>query len=217
MASADDELARTIVVVGEGIASAVPDRCVIAVSLRVMRDTVAEAIADVASLADAAITAMRAAGVDEADLATRNLDVQDWIDHTQSRVAARVATYTFTVAVRGLRDVSALVNELAKTAGDSLQINGITFAHSDPAPLQAAARRDAVADARARAEQLAEASGLRLGDVLAIGEAPVMGGYFGPAISLRAAREAPPPMPMMPGDQRVRVRVEVTYAFARPA
>jgi uncharacterized protein YggE len=215
MSTVAEDLPRTVVVVGEGVASAVPDRCVIAVSLRVVRDTVAEAIGEVASLADAAMAAMRNAGLDDADLGTRNLGVQDWIDHTQPRVTARIATYTFTIAVRGLSDVSALVNVLATTAGDSLQINGIAFSHSDPEPLRAIARRGAVADARARAEQLADAAGLRLGDVLAVSEAPVMGpGWFGRAVSARASREPPPPMPIMPGDQTVRVQVEVTYAFA---
>jgi uncharacterized protein YggE len=220
MAGADEALPRVIVVVGDGVASAVPDRCVIGVSLRVMRDTVADAIRDVASMADAAMVAMREAGVEEADLGTRNLNVQDWIDHQQQRVTARIATYAFTIAVNGVDGVSALVTALSASAGDSLQINGITFSHSDAEPLRAVARREAVADARTRAEQLAAAAGLRLGDVVAIHEGAAhvgAGGFVARAVRGRASGEGTPPMPIMPGDQTVRVTVEVTYAIAPSA
>jgi uncharacterized protein YggE len=218
MPDADEDLRRVIVVVGEGTASAVPDRCVIAASLRVMRDTVAEAIHDVAALADAAVAAMREAGVAEADLGTRNLNVQDWFDHQGQRVTARVATYTFTIAVGGVEGVSGLLTALSAAIGDELQINGISFAHSDAEPLQRIARRDAVADATERATQLAAAAGLRLGDVLTITEEAGAGAgrWFGRAIMSRAAGDASPPMPITPGDQTVRVRVEMTFALGAP-
>jgi uncharacterized protein YggE len=51
----------------------------------------------------------------------------------------------------------------------------------DPKPLRAKARAKAVEDARARAEELARLSGVKLGRVLSIGEF--------------ASGEMPPPMP----------------------
>jgi uncharacterized protein YggE len=188
------------------------------VILRVMRDTVADAIADVATLADTAISAMRAAGVDPADLGTRNLNVQDWIDHQQQRVTARIATYAFTMTVNGVDAVSTLLSSLSAAIGDELQINGISFAHSDPEPLRRIARREAVADAAERARELADAAGLQLGDVLSIAEG-VSGGsgrWFGTAVMARAAADSAPSMPITPGDQTVRVRIEMTYAIGPP-
>jgi uncharacterized protein YggE len=200
-------------VVGHGVANAVPDRCVITVALRVMRDSVAEAVAEVAALGDAALNALRGASVDGADLSTQNVHVQDWIDHQQQRVTARVATYTFTVAVRDLGEVSALVSLLAETVGDALQIQGIAFSHSDAAALLADARRDAVADANARAEQLAHAASARIGPILAIQEGSATGGWTGYAVASRAHEMSGPAMPMHPGSHAVTASVVVTYSL----
>ena len=110
--------------------------------------------------------------------------VNDFFDHQRQQVTARVATYSLSVTAPELADVSRLVNVLTATAADALQIHGIAFSHSDPEPLLAAARRDAVADARSRAGQLALAAGLSLGDVLMIDEGSGGGsGVFGRTIS----------------------------------
>jgi uncharacterized protein YggE len=213
--SGDEAPRRTVVVVGHGVANAVPDRCIIGVTLRATRETVAEAIAEVASLADAAMNALRRASVDGSDLSTQNVHVQDWIDHQQQRVTARIATYTFTVTVRDLGEVSALVNLLAETVGDALQIQGIAFSHSDSASLLADARRDAVADANARAEQLADAAAARIGQILSIDEGSATdGGWTGYAAASRAAHElSGPAMPMNPGAHTVTARVVITYSL----
>jgi uncharacterized protein len=201
-----------VVVVGLGVAGALPDLCVIAASLRVMRDTVADAVDEVASVADAAMASLRAVGVADSDLRTVNLAVQDWIDHQQQRVTARVATYMFTVHGRSLGEVPALIRELTASAGDALHIDGINYVHSDPEPMHATARRNAVTDARSRAEQLAEAAGLRLGQVVKITEgADAGGGWVGRAASGDARALAA--MPINPGDLTLSVRVEVTFTL----
>ncbi len=198
---------------GHGIAKAVPDQCTISMSLRVMRDSVADAIGDVGLLADVAITAMHEAGVADTDVTTQTVHVQDWIDHQQQRVTARVATYGLAVTARNLAEVSSLVSRLVDAAGDALQIHAIGFSHSDETALLAAARRAAVDDARMRADELAHAAGARLGEILAIDEGSgVATGWTARALS-GGARD-PMAMPMQPGSENVTARVTVTYALA---
>jgi uncharacterized protein len=196
----------------------VPDRCAISASLRVMSESVAEAISGVASLADAAMTAMRELGVDDSAVSTQNVHVQDWFDPQQQRMTARVAIYTFAIAVRNLREVSAVVALLATTAGDALQIQGIGFSHSDQASLLAVARRDAVADARMRAEQLADAAAVRIGHILAIDEridesSSASARWAAATLRSGGPELSGPAMPINPGSQNVTVRVMVTYAL----
>ena len=213
MPSIEDQQQRTIVVVGSGAESAIADRCTIAVSLRVMRDSVADAIAAVASLADAAMNTIRETGVDDTDVRTQDLHVQDWFDAEQAQVTSRVATYMLTVEVRDLGEVSSLVSRLAETTGDALQVQSIVFSHSDHETLLAAARRAAVADAKVRAEELAEAAGVGLGEILTISEGSgATGGWRGYAVSA-GARLAGPEMPIAPGAHSVTARVVVTYAL----
>jgi uncharacterized protein YggE len=210
----EDEAHRTLVVVGHGEASALPDRCTISASLRVMSEGVADAIGGVASLADAVWTALRESGVADADLSTQNVHVQDWIDPERQQVTARVATYTFTVDVRSLHDVSPVVTQLGATAGDALQIQAIGFSHSDRGALLATARRHAVVDAGVRAQQLADAAGVQIGDILAIEEgSAVSGGWAARAVSGGPREMSGSAMPMNPGGHSVTARVVITYAL----
>lgn len=124
------------------------------------------------------------------------------------------AMYTLTVTVRDLDAVSSVVGVLAETAGDALQIQAIGFGHSDYKALLAAARREAVVDARARAEQLAEAAGVGLGEILGIDEGSGMtAGWVGRAVSGGAREMSAPAMPITPGSQNVMARVAVTWAL----
>ena len=207
-----DEPRRTLVVVGHGQASVVPDRCTIGASLRVMSEDVADAISKVASLADAVWTALRESGVADSDVNTQNVHVQDWIEREQQRATARVAVYAFTVDVRNLHEVSSVVKLLAATAGDALQIQAIGFSHSDRAALLAIARRDAVVDAGVRADQLADAADVRLGRTLRIEESSsASAGWATGALRSGAPEFSGPAMPINPGSQSVAVRVIVTY------
>jgi uncharacterized protein len=208
-----DDGSRTIEVVGEGTASAQPDRCVLHVALRATRDRVGDAIGAVAATADDTLRALREAGLGDSDLATTDLNVQPWWDQPSQQITAHVATYALSVSVAGIDRVPAIVDALSAAAGDALQIERVGFAHGDPAPLVAAARRAAVADARARAEQLADAAGVGLGALLevreGIGATPGM-----PRAFMRAARVSlAAAMPVEPGDQAVHVRVELTFAI----
>jgi uncharacterized protein YggE len=207
----DDPDVNTLVVTGFGRASTAPDRCLIAVTLRVMRDTVAEAVDEVASIADRVFTALRASGVASSEVRTVNLAVNDWIDHQQQKVTARVATYALTVHGATLAGVPALIRTLTDSAGDALHIDGITFEHSDPSPLMEIARRAAVADAHLRAGHLADAAGLRLGHVLNITEDGDTGGrVFARAMSGGAAAAS---VPISPGDLPVSARIRVTFSL----
>jgi uncharacterized protein YggE len=182
----------------------------IGVALNSIQATVGEAVREVSGLAETVLGALTQAGFAESDLPTRNLSVRDWVDHQQQRVTSRVATYSFAIVVRDLADVSGVVQMLTDAAGDALQIQGISFVHSDPAALQAIARRNAIEDANARAEQLAAAAGLRLGHVRSIQEGAA--GPFSHAVA-RAVASGPETMPVNPGNQAVSVRVTVEFAL----
>jgi uncharacterized protein len=195
-------------VTGEGVALAAPDSCMLSVALNVSRDTVVDALRDVTTIADAAIERLRAAGFADVDLPTRNLSVRDWLDHRTERVTARVASYAFAIVVNELDRLPAAVEALTASAGDALQIQGIAFAHRDPEPLRASARRAAVADAQARAHQLATSAGLRLGAILSIREGSAIGWSVYSTVAVERAS-----LPVNPGTAPVTAQVTITFAL----
>ena len=79
--------------------------------------------------------------------------------------------------------------------------------------LQAEARTEAVADARARAEQLAQDTGLTLGDVLNIQEGVVSGGYASYPAAEAAFGIGGGGAPISSGELKVSVQVQITFAL----
>ena len=111
--------------------------------------------------------------------------------------------------------IGALIDAVAQASGPELTMHGVSFSVLDSSPHHREARRLAVADARATAEELAIAAGVRLGDVIAI----VDGGGAGPGPVLRAARLAKLEMstPVEAGSHEITVDVSITYALSANA
>ena len=82
-------------------------------------------------------------------------------------------------------------------------------------PLKGEARSSAVADARQRAEQYAEAAGVKVGAVQSITESVTTSPYPYAASALAYdARSAAGAVPIQAGSQDVSVNVTITYAVA---
>jgi hypothetical protein len=95
--------------------------------------------------------------------------------------------------------------------GDDARVDGISFNVDDPEEQRAHARERAVEDARAHAEQLANAAGVALGRARAITESfngtpPPM-----PVANRAAAQGADVDTPLNPGETDITVTVSVVY------
>ena len=91
---------------------------------------------------------------------------------------------------------------------------GLSFELSDPKPLLAQAREAALTDAKAKAEQIAKATGVKLGRVLSVSDGGDSGGG-GPVPMYKMAAMADSAMPIDGGETRVRSNVQVVYAIER--
>jgi hypothetical protein len=128
---------------------------------------------------------------------------------------ARVAGYRVVNIVQlRIRELPALGRIVDATmAAGATTIRSVRFTLAEPARAEADARALAVRDARARAQQLAEAGGVRLGEVLELTEgAPVrpFAERFGAAAGVVTA-----PGPFEPGQLEVVVTVTARYRLAR--
>ena len=88
-------------------------------------------------------------------------------------------------------------------------ISGVTFSIADTTALEATAREKAVADAKARAQSLAQLSGVELCEVVAVSE--VIGGpgpVFSEASGLGGGGGS-----VQPGQLEVRLQVQVSFAI----
>lgn len=157
-------------VTGSGRASAPPDVVRVSAGVRCEAPDVSAALSDAAGRAAALAQAARDHGVDPRDLRTTSSGVQPRYDRDGTSVVGYSAQQGLAVTVRDPALVGALVDAFAGAAGNALTIDSVGTDLSDPAPLLAAAREAAFADARAKAEQYAALAGRGLGKVVRVGD-----------------------------------------------
>jgi uncharacterized protein YggE len=119
------------------------------------------------------------------------------------------ATNNVEVTIRSL-DSAGRVLSAATNAGAN-QLYGIRFEIEDPSLLQAEARKKAVADARTRAERLAQLAGVKLGPAVSISELEG-GGGSGP-VPMFAMAKMDAAAPVERGELTVTSTVQIVYAL----
>jgi hypothetical protein len=113
------------------------------------------------------------------------------------------------VIVRRVDQVAAVIDG-AITAG-ATTLDGLEFQLSDPAPVEAEVLRAAIADARAKAEVVAESLGARIGEVLSVDGSPPP---RGPGPLLARMELAASATPIEAGRTEVVATVRVVLALA---
>ncbi len=102
------------------------------------------------------------------------------------------ASNSIQVKIRKLDKASQALAAIVGAGGDATRINSVSYSIEDDSKLVRDARARAFNDAKDRAQQYAELSGLSLGKVISVSEVP--GGSAPP----------PPPMPMPRGAMAMR-------------
>ncbi|MFQ5996956.1 MAG: SIMPL domain-containing protein [Dehalococcoidales bacterium] len=202
---------------GEGKVSVVPDVAILDLGVEVQSDTVAGAQSYAATVMTDVLEELDNQGVAKKDIQTRRFSiypVRRWSDQEAREVLIgyRVSN-TVTAKVREVDDAGAIIDAVAKVGGDYIGINNISFTVDDPTPYHKEVREKAMADAEAKAKQLADLGGVKLGKLTFISEG-------GPLPVVREAYlEAPIPAPAMaptpisPGETEIRLTVQVAYSI----
>ena len=191
-----------VTVTGTASAQATPDRASLSLGVQSRRPSAQSALQVVDERAATLVGALRDAGAVDQDLRTTGLNL--WFDQSGREY---VASYSITVAVPA-DDAGRFIDSAAEVAGDELTMNGISFSVADPAAVVAPLRDLAVADARAKADVLAAATGCTVGPVVSIVEGG--GGGAVPVLKAGAARMAMA-APIEGGSETMALQVTVTY------
>lgn len=204
----------TIVVSGTGRVAVDPDVAELRLGVSIARPTVDAARAAAADAMAAILAAVTDAGVARRDVRTTLLAVQPRYDYRDG-VAPTLTGYDLANVVEvTVRDLSILggVVDGALTAG-ATSLDGLAFRVSDPREAERAARTAAVAEARARAEVLAEAAGVTIAGVAGIVEGGAPPTWPQPkAARMMVAAEASTPVEA--GTTEIAVTVTVTFRIA---
>jgi uncharacterized protein YggE len=208
VAAATTTQARSITVVGQGKASAQPDVVRAQVGVEVIAPTVQEAMRESNSRMTAVLAKLQELGVAEKDIQTSNYSISP--ERSYERGPGEVTGYRVSnmvqVTIRQLDQVGAILDRVVAAGANN--IYGVSFTLDDPRPLEGEARAKAMADAEAKAQELAKLGGVSLGRVIAISE--VVGGTSVPVA--RAALEmGGGGGPIAAGELEITVQIQVTY------
>lgn len=206
-----EEIKRFITVTGLGEIAAAPDMARVNLGVEVTSRTAGDALAENSKRVTALIDVLRAAGIAEKDMQTTQLNLHPrWEQRNNSGTPPRVIGYTaqnmLQLRIRAIDQLGEVLDQV--TRAGSNRINHIGFELSDPAPLLDEARRQAVANARHKAELLAGAAGVVLGDVISINEG---GARSNPAPRAHARMEAAMAVPIAEGEISTRASVTIVY------
>jgi len=112
---------------------------------------------------NAVLEAARAAGVEEAEVQTVGYSLEPQYAYARGaapRITGYISRNTVSIRVRNLEAVSTLIDATVAEGANELQ--GIQFTYQDNEASREAARAQALATARRRAEAYAEAAGMRV-------------------------------------------------------
>ena len=202
----------TIVVSGTGRVAVQPDVADLRLGVAVAKPTVEAARGEAAATMDAILRAVDGAGVARADVRTAMLSVQPRYDYRDGRAPVLTGYEIANVVEVSVRDLSALgdVIDATLTAG-ATSMDALSFRLADPRPAEREARRQAMAEARSRADVLAEAAGVTVQGVSDIVEGQPVRPPGPVAKAQRMALAADAGTPVEAGTLEVAVTVSVTY------
>jgi uncharacterized protein YggE len=195
-------------VTGTGTVEAAPDIATLSIGVTTQGDTAAAALAANTAALDAVLARLTAAGIAPADMQTSNLSLNpNWTgyDNNNPVISSYVASNVLTITIRKLDGLGAVLD--ASVADGANTLNGLIFAVADPEPLLDEARKAAVADARARAELLAAAAGVKLGKIVSITETTT----GAPPMPMYKAELSAAPVPVVGGEVEMSASIMIFY------
>ncbi|NWG34780.1 MAG: SIMPL domain-containing protein [Chloroflexi bacterium] len=205
---------RSISVSGAGTVNLVPDIAYIYVGVHTEKPSASDAVAENNAQTQKMIQALRDFGIDAKDIRTTNFsiypfDKYDPITGTSTGEKYYSVDNTVYVTVRDLAKLGELLDTVIAAGANT--VNSVQFDVADKDAALQQARADAVKDAQSKAQELADAAGVQLGEIQTIGffdsvPYPIMDGRGGGGAAAEAAA-----VPIQPGQLTFTVTVNVTY------
>ncbi len=200
-ASVDDG----ITVNGVGSVQAVPDRAQFSFDVQAAGVTAAQALERAAAESTAVNAALRNAGIARGDLQTAQISLQPRRSG-KGDVTGFDATTTVTARLKDLARAGRVVDAAVRAGASG--VYGPSLSKADTDSLYADALEAAVANARAKAQVLAAASGVALGRVTNV----VEGGAAIPVYAGLSMDAKQTDVSIEPGSQEITAAVTVTFA-----
>lgn len=203
---------QSVTVVGEGVVNIEPDVATARIGVEVLRTTVREASSEANEVMQEVKAALLAQDVEEKDIQTRhfNISAERYGPEgllPEDQVQYRVSNTAY-VTIHDLDNIGDILDAAIEAGAND--IGRLRFSLENPAALESEARAMAVADARAKAEELAALIGVTVGEATEISEIIGHGGgFFGNSFSDMALAESAGAFSV--GELTLAMQLQITY------
>jgi uncharacterized protein len=198
---------REVTVIGSGQVQGVPDTLTADVGIEFTAPDVTAAMNQTNDRQQAVINAVAGAGVDRKDISTTEVNLQPQYDNAGAITGYRAGN-SIRVKIHPADSASHVLAVIVGAGGDATRINSVSYSIADDSQLVKDARARAFQDAKNRAEQYAQLSGLKLGKIISISETS----GAAPPTALPAPRSGmQATVPLEPGQQTVSFSVTAVW------
>lgn len=205
---------------GQAEIETAPDMAVFSTGVVTQSKTAAQALADNTSAMTKLTEKLKSSGIAPADLQTSNFSVQPLYSYPrppapgESTPPPKLTGYQvsndLTVKIRDLAKLGVLLDEVVTAGANRIQNLSFTLSNNDA--VMDKARREAIADAKRKAETYADAAQVCLGPITSIAE---IGGQMPVPMQFEARAMADSaPVPIQSGRVGVNVQVSVSWSIA---
>ncbi len=207
---------RGVTVQATGTAKVVPDGVIFNFAVTNLGESAESATDEVAKLADKAREVLDNADIDDKDIASQSISVNEEIkynpDGSQESLGYR-ATQSFVVTIREEDEAGTIVQDVIAAVGDGIRVDGVTPTVLDNEDALDDAREDAVNNARTKAEDYVDLLGIDLGEVQSVSEvsSPVLTRPV--AIAESTMDSAGKEIQVDLGEQDITVTIEVRWSI----
>jgi len=157
---------RTLTVTGTGMVTLTPDVAYIYIGVHTENASVAEAVAESNTKSQAVVSAIKGFGVEAKDIQTTNFSIwsSDQYDDKGTKTGIiYMVDNTIYITIRDLTKLGDLLDVSVRAGANT--INSIQFDVADKTEALSQARKAAVENAQKQAQELVDATGVKLGDV----------------------------------------------------
>jgi uncharacterized protein YggE len=208
-----------ITVTGEGHSAIAPDMAVVTLSVVKQAKAAQDALDQNNKAMGAVLATLKDRGIAERDLQTSGFSIQPQYDYQNDKngqslpptLTGYQVTNGLTVRVRDLSKLGALLDQAVNLGIN--QGGDIQFTNDKPDAALEEARKNAVADATAKAKTLTDAAGVKLGHLISIKEGAIVTPpqpYMRQSMAMASAEKA---VPVASGENTYNASVSITYAI----
>ncbi len=218
--NASDHLINTIIVMGTGKVTTLPDEATIQVTVENDGATAAESLDANSKDMQRVLDRLKAEGIVDSAIETANVVVYPNRYYDQQSGQGKTTGYraqnTVTVTFSDLSLIGKVYVAMTEAGADS--VSGPSWQLSEDNPAVAVALTRAIANARVKAEAIAADQEVQLGEALTISESSVSQPYLGYSEKAEAGMHTDSsvtPPPISPENMEVSASVTVTYRMSR--